>query len=219
MFEPFPALIAFAPLILYLLVFALIRISGKSWVLTGGLDTAAVLFAISGLVVVGPMELFFPKATAYLMGAWVWVPLVLLYFLFGCLFVISSRTKLVVYGRTSEPLFDALVRASRSIDPTAIVDTESGQVHLPAMAAHLRLDSAPGHDCINVVSFEPMLPSAFWRSLQGHIASELQSTPPPKPRRGGAALLLALLMAFWLFRYVADDPNRLAESFRNWLVR
>jgi hypothetical protein len=219
MFEPFPALIAFTPLILYLLFFALIRFSGKSWVITGGWDTTAVLFAISGLVLVGPMELFFPKATAFLLGAWVWVPLLLLYFLFGCLFVISGRPKLVVYGRTSQPLFEALVRASRSIDSSAGVDHDQCQVHLPNAGAHLRLDSAPGHDCINIVSFEPMLPAAFWRSLRKQLVDELQTTPATRPRRGVPALIFALLMAFWLVRYVFEQPNLLADGFREWLVR
>lgn len=219
MFEPFPALIAFTPLILYLLVFALVRISGKVWVTTGGWDMAALLFAISGLVVVGPMELFFPKATAYLLGVWVWVPLLLLYLLFGCLFVISGPSKLVVYGRTSETLFQALARAAQSIDSSAVADADSGQVHLPKAGAHLRLDSAPGHDCVNVIAFEPLLPMAFWQSLRNQLGKELRHTAPPKPRRGGAALLLTMLMAFFLVRYMLDEPSLLAEGFREWLVR
>lgn len=219
MFEPFPALVAFTPLILYLLAFALVRISGKVCVITGGTDTAALLFAISGLVVVGPMELFFPKATAYLLGIWVWVPLLLLYLLFGCLFVISGASKLVVYGRTAETLFESLTRAAQAIDSSAVADYDSGQVHLPKVGAHLRLDSAPGHDCINVIAFEPLLPVAFWQSLRNYLRSELRRTRPPKPRRGVPALLLAMLMAFWLVRYLLNEPNLLAEGFREWLVR
>ncbi|TWT98800.1 hypothetical protein [Neorhodopirellula pilleata] len=219
MFEPFEAAVAFTPLILYLICLAAIRVSGKAWVTTGGRDTAAVLSAICGLVVVGPMELFFPKATAYLLGPWVWVPLLLLYFLFGCLLIINSRSKLVVYGRTSDALFSALVRATNAIDTTAVVDHEQHQVYLPQVNAHLRLDATPGHDCISVLAFEPALSDAFWRSLRIHLKKEIRLTSPPYPRRGWAAMGLAVVMLFWLIQYAAEEPSRMVDGFRDWLIR
>lgn len=219
MFEPFPALLAFTPLILYLLCLALIRVSGKAWVTTGERDTAAVMVAISGLIVVGPMELFFPKATAYLLGPWVWGPLILLYFLFGCLLIINSRPKLVVYGRTSDQLFTALSGAARKLDDSAIVDDDRQQIHLPKVGAHLRLDSAPGHDCINVLSFEPTLSDAFWRLLRTHLKHEIASTSPPYPRRGWAAMAIALIMLFWLVQYIVEEPARMVDGFREWFIR
>lgn len=219
MFEPFAAVVAFTPLILYLLCLAVVRVSGKAWVTTGVRDTAAVLFAICGLVIVGPMELFFPKATAYLLGAWVWIPLLFLYFLFGCLLVINSRTKLVVYGRTSDALFSALVRAANAIDATAVVDHDQYQIHLPQAGVHLRLEATPGHDCISVLAFEPILTDAFWRALRAHLKTEIRLTSPPYPRRGWAAMGLALVMLFWLIQYVAEEPSRMVDGFRDWLIR
>jgi len=219
MFEPFAAVVAFTPLIVYLLGLAAVRVSGKAWVTTGGRDTAAVLFAICGLVIVGPMELFFPKATAYLLGPWVWAPLLFLYFLFGCLMIINGRTKLVVYGRTSDALFSALVRAANAIDATASVDHDQYQIHLPQAGAHLRLDATPGHDCISVVAFEPSLSDAFWRSLRSHLKTEIRSTSPPYPRRGWAAMGLAIVMLFWLIQYVAEEPSRMVDGLRDWLIR
>lgn len=219
MFEPFAAFVAFTPLIVYLLCLAVIRVSGKPWVTTGGRDTAAVLLAVSGLVVVGPMELFFPKATAYLLGPWVWAPLLFLYFLFGCLMIINSRPKLIVYGRTSDQLFPALVRATRRLDDSAIVDEDQQQIHLPKIGAHLRLDLAPGHDCISVVAFEPNLSDAFWRTLRVHLRHEIASTSPPYPRRGWAAMGLALVMLFFLVQYIFEEPAQMVDGFRDWLIR
>lgn len=219
MFDPFASLIAFTPLLIYLFAIAIVRLRGRAFVTTGGADTAAVLVAISGLIVVGPMELFFPKATAFLLGPWVWIPLLLLYLLFGCLLIINGRPRLVVYGRTSEVLFDALSLAAESIDPSTRSDPETGQVHLPTVGVHLRIDAAPEHDCVNVVAFEPMLSPTFWRAIRMKLRSELRETSAPSPRRGWTVLALAILMTGWLVKYVASQPQLLVDGFQDWLVR
>lgn len=219
MFDPFPALIAFTPLILYLFFLAIVRIGGFAWVTTGGRDLAAVLAAVSGLIVVGPMELFFPNATASFLGVWVWIPLLLLYFLFACLLVLGARTKLVSYGRTAEDVYPAMIRAARSLDAGSTVNNEQLQVHLPAFAAHLRLENSPGHDCVSVLAFEPNLSPSFWTSFRTQLRTELRATSPPRPRRGWALMGVALAMAYMLVRYVASEPALLVEGFREWVIR
>ena len=64
MIEPFTVLLALLPLIGYLLVLCIIRLSGRAIVTTGGRDIAALAIAISGLLAVGPAELFFPSSAA-----------------------------------------------------------------------------------------------------------------------------------------------------------
>ena len=59
-FEPFSLLLALVPLIGYLLLLGLIRVSGHTLITTGARDIGALGLAISGLVAVGPGELFFP---------------------------------------------------------------------------------------------------------------------------------------------------------------
>ncbi|TWU17055.1 hypothetical protein Poly21_42640 [Allorhodopirellula heiligendammensis] len=219
MFDPFAATLAFSPLIVYVLCLSIIRIGGFVWVTTGARDTAAVLVAISGLIVIGPMELFFPNATASLLGAWVWIPLMLLYFLFACLVVINSRPKLVIYGRTLEEVYPAMVRAARAMDSNAIEHEEQLQIHLPALTTHIRLDPVRGNDCSSVVAFEPTLPLAFWNQLANHLRTELRPTPPPYPRRGWAMLIMATMTAFFLVRYIAAQPALLVEGFHEWFIR
>ncbi|WP_404309766.1 hypothetical protein [Neorhodopirellula lusitana] len=219
MFEPFAALVAFTPLVIYLFVLAICRVSGRTLVWSGAADTGAVLLAISGLVIVGPIELFFPKATAYLLGAWVWLPLLFLYFLFGCLWIINSRTSIVVYGRTSEQLFPAVLKAAQSIDNTATGDPQTLQFHLPKAGVHLRLDAAPMHDCVKLIAFEPLLTAAFWSTLSVHLRHEVSEVAAPRPRRGWAALGLAILITAWLVEYVSNEPQLLVDGFREWLVR
>jgi len=219
LFEPFPALLAFTPLIVYLFLFAVIRIGGLVWVSTGGRDLAAVLFAISGFIVIGPMELFFPNATASFLGVWVWAPLTLLYFLFGCLLILSTKPKLVVYGRAVDEVYPALVDSARTLDGATIANDGHLQVYLPTVQAHFRLEAMPGYDCISIVSFEPMLSSEVWRRLRTQLRERLRASPPPRPRRGWAMLGIALMMGYFLTRHVATQPALLVEGFREWMIR
>lgn len=219
MFEPFPALLAFTPLILYLFALAILRIGGFVWVTTGVRDFTLVLAAISGMIVIGPMELFFPNATASLLGVWVWIPLLSLYLLFACLLLLGTSKKLVVYGRTAEQVYPALVQAASKLDSGAIENREQLQVHLPSLQAHFRLEVAPGYDCLSVLSFEAMLPPSVWKALQRELRLQLRNTPPPRPRRGWVMFAIASMMTFYLVRYVSSNPALLVEGFREWVIR
>ncbi|TWT73948.1 hypothetical protein [Allorhodopirellula solitaria] len=219
MFDPFPATIALAPLIVYLIALSAIRLSGSACVVSGASDLAAVLVAVSGLIVIGPMELFFPNATASLLGVWVWLPLLLLYFLFACLLVLNGRPRLVVYGRMVEEVYPALIRAAQTLDSGATENEEQLQVYLPSASAHLRIDLVRGNDCCSVMAFEPALPPDFWNAFAKQFREELRQTAPPYPRRGWAMLIVASMMAFLLIRYVAAQPAVLVEGFREWLIR
>lgn len=219
MFEPFVALVAFLPLLGYVLVLAVVRVSGHALVTTGGRDLAAVMLAIAGLILIGPMELLFPKATAMLLGPWVWLPLLLLYLLIVCLLALASRPKLVVYGRTPDEVFPALLRAVQRMDESAISNESQWQIDLPRMGAHLRLDGAPGYDCVSVLAFEPMLPLAFWDTLLSELRQEIKQTSSGSRARGWVSLILSVLMIGWLMRYSFAEPVRLVDGFRDWLIR
>ena len=66
--EPFTLLLSLTPLWIHVLVIAVIRLSGRFCVSTGGREIAMLAFAVSGLIAVGPVELFFPMAAAAVFG-------------------------------------------------------------------------------------------------------------------------------------------------------
>ena len=49
-------------------------------------------------VAIGPIELFFPRAAYSLLGDWVWIVLIALYFFVLMLIALNTSPKLVVYG-------------------------------------------------------------------------------------------------------------------------
>ena len=94
----FSTLTALTPCSLYLLFLGIINLSQKTRMLTGRQDLIALSFGVSGLVIVGPLQVLLPQAGIIRFGIHVWYPLVVLY-IFGVLWlVILSRARLVLYN-------------------------------------------------------------------------------------------------------------------------
>ncbi len=130
--EPFTVVLALLPLVVYLAIFSYVRVSGRGLVTTGARDIAAMAIAISGLLAVGPAELFFPQTAAILFGPMVWLALILFYALVVTLIALTSTPKLVVFGRSPEDVYEPLLRAAQTLDPAATGDAGRMQVRFPA---------------------------------------------------------------------------------------
>lgn len=217
--SPFPLLLAAVPLLGYLALIALIRVSGRPLITTGGRDIAAIGVAIAGLVAIGPAELFFPATAASLFGPTVWVWLTLFYGLCLTLVAISFRPRLVIYGRSPEELFAPLVRAAQRLDPQATGDSGTLQVSLPGLGIHLRLDGHRGIDHAEVLAFERSYPAKFWSQLLGCLREEVAIAPRPMPRRGITMLAVTILLAGLVLWRGIDQQAVVVEEFRLWLWR
>lgn len=216
---PFALLLATAPLICYLVGLALVRVAGMTLIMSGGWDVMLLALAVAGLFAVGPVELFFPAAAAALFGPRIWIALALFYLLCATLIALTSRPKLVVYGRTPEELFDPLVRAAKRIDADAVGDPSQLLVHLPSAGMHLRLDGQRGIDYANVLMFEALPPHGFWSKFARALREEVAALPAPTPRRGIGMLLVSLLLGALLIWHGIDQQALVVDGFREWLWR
>lgn len=217
--EPFTVLLALLPLIGYLVVFSLIRLSGRALVTTGGRDIAALGIAVSGMIAVGPAELFFPTAAATMFGPVVWVALVAFYGLTVALIALTTPPKLVVYGRTPEEMYEPLIASARQIDPAASGEANTLQVSLPTIGVHLRVDGHRGIDHAQVLAFEPDVSLQFWNQLLAALRSQVQQHPAPMPRRGFGMLLVAVFLGSILLWQGFGNQELVVEGFRDWLWR
>ena len=217
--EPFTILLALLPLIAYLIVFSLIRLSGRALVTSGGRDIAALALAISGLLAVGPAELFFPTAAATVFGPVVWLPLAAFYGLSVSLIALTTAPRVVVYGRTPEELYSPLLEAAKEIDATATGDPKLLQITLPAAGVHLRVDGQRAVDYAQVLAFEPNVSMRFWSKLLATLRKKVHQQSTPLPRRGFAMLTCALLLSSLLMWQSFSNRELVVEGFRNWLWR
>ncbi|TWT86449.1 hypothetical protein [Stieleria varia] len=216
---PFVLLLALLPLVGYLLVLGLIRISGLVLVTTGARDIVALGFAIAGLIAVGPGELFFPNAAAGFFGVWVWGALLSFYTLLVLLFAITARPRLVVYGRTAPECFGSLVDAAQKLDSTTTVDEQALQVHLPKLGVRLRVAGHRSLDHATIEAFEPVVSVEFWHQLMGLFRQAIQKTPGTRFRNGGVMLLIALTLLAMVLWQGLSRSDQVVQGFRQWLWR
>lgn len=217
--DPFTVLLALVPLIAYLLVISAVRLSGRALVTTGGRDIAALALAVSGLLAVGPAELFFPSAAATVFGPAVWIALAVFYGLSVSLIALSFPPRIAVYGRTADELFEPLVAAAQTLDPKASGDAGLLQVTLPELGIHLRVDGHRGIDYAQIVAFEPNVSLRFWSKLLGATRAKVQGQTDPLPRRGFAMLGFTLVLGCVLLTQSFGQQELLVQGFRDWLWR
>lgn len=96
--------VALLPLAAYFQVLGLIRLRSRPTILNGATDFFLLAMAMMGLIAIGPIELFFPRAAYAILGPWVWGVLIALYFFVIMLIALNSKFKLIVYGLDSEAL-------------------------------------------------------------------------------------------------------------------
>jgi hypothetical protein len=217
--EPFALLVALLPLAAYLTLFGIIRLSGRPMVTTGGRDIFALAVAISGLVAIGPAELFFPEAAAAAFGMAIWPVLAFLYFLLVTLVILSSRPRLIIYGRGPSSLAQPLLQAAQTIDPDSTCDEAAGQIVLPASGIHLRIDGHRGMETAEVFAYEGSIVPSFWHRLQIALQGELSKEEVVAQRTGGMTFVIgaAMLVLISVQLFVAHE--QVVQGFREWLWR
>lgn len=215
----FTSLLASLPLGAYLLMLGILRLRRRVLVTTGGRDTFALALAISGLVAIGPGELFFPTTAAAALGAAIWPMLALLYFLIVALIVLYQRPKLVVYGLGDQQAAAPLLRACLSIDPASRLDRDSGTLSLPQVGLHLRLVRHRSGDSADVEMFETDLHPDFWRPLLIALRREVAILPASAIGLGWLWTVTGMILLGWVATQTALRPTEIADGFRAWLWR
>lgn len=103
--------VCFNPLGVYLILIGSLQLRRAPFLVGGGRDLLALSLGISGFVLAGPAQFFFPRALYGLIGTNVWWALATLYFLVITLLVLMQLPRLVIYGVDRELLVNSLVHA------------------------------------------------------------------------------------------------------------
>ncbi len=115
--DPFRLCLALGPVAMYLLLLGAVNLSRRSLLVSGVRDAAALALAVSGLVVIGPMELFFPFESAIKLGAYVVGCLLALALYVMCvvLWLLLLRPRLVILQHLGRQVASDPGRCGRSV--------------------------------------------------------------------------------------------------------
>ncbi|MGC6444114.1 MAG: hypothetical protein ACON4H_15780 [Rubripirellula sp.] len=216
--ETFSFFLASTPLLIHMLLVSAIRLSGRYYVTTRGREIISLAFAVSGMIAIGPVELFFPMAAAAVFGPLVWAVLVLFYSLCTALLVLGAKPRLVVYGGEPRDLLEPLLMAARSVDSDATAVESQLQIFLPQHGVHLKVSGQRSSDYSNVVAFEDNLSIEFWSVLRAALREQLRGRVVSR-RRGVLLGLATIIFAGFLIFQIFQSGDQLTDGIQDWIWR
>jgi uncharacterized membrane protein len=215
--KPFPLLIAMLPLATYLLMLGLIRCQRRPLVTTNLRDAAALSIAVSGLVMVGPIHLFFPSAAAAELGWLVWVVLAVFYSLCVTLLLLSLRPKIIIYGMNESRLLQHLQHVASVMQTECEFDPQLHCVRWRQPNLLLRIEH---QGVANVVAIEGLHHgghSQFNNQLLLQLREQVRTERSPLTLGTVLMVVTGFSMvgyAAYLFLFANEE---LLAGFREWL--
>lgn len=207
--------LALGPVAVYLVMLGGINLFRRPFLVSGTRDAAALGLAVSGLVVVGPVELFLPVSAAIRFGPYVWVFVVALYALCLLLVLLVLHPRLVVYNITADRLRSVLADVVSKLDEDARWAGDS--LAVPRLGVQLHLDRTPGMRNVTLVATGANQNYFGWRRLEVALGEALAEVEVPRNSRAAALILAGTLIAGTLVWMVAQDPQAVAQALMDML--
>ncbi len=211
-----PALcLALVPLSIYLLGLSAVNWSRHARVVSGMRDTAALASALAGLVVVGPMQLFFPLVASIRfesmgVGPLVWFLLIALYAMIVVLLLLVFRPRLVIYNVSADELRPVLAEVAAQLDHESRWAGDC--LALPTLGVQCHVESLAALRNATLVSSGPKQDPQGWRRLELALRTALGAwkcrATAARSRYSSAGLMLALVVAL----AVSLDPRGVGQS-------
>ncbi len=211
--DPFRLAIAVVPVVAYLLLLGLLNLRRRPLLTTGGSDLTALGAALSGVMFIGPLELFRPAAATTEFGNYIWVFMLVFYWLCLLLVVLVARPRLVVYNVGVEEFHPVLAEVASRLDPEA--RWAGNNLTLPRLGVHLHLDSFDLLRNVSLASSGSRQDLDGWRRLARELSAALQPVRvKPNPRAIGLLVVATLLLATSLTQMLSH-PLELAQGVRD----
>jgi hypothetical protein len=194
-----------------------IRIRRTPLVTTGWRDLFALGMACSGLVAIGPMQLFFPTHAASRWPGWVWVFMFGLYALGLLILAMWSRPRLMAYGMGRRQFQEVLVNAAREIDPES---SWYGEVlSLPNSGLQLSSESNLGNHVNSVAIVGNLQNLSDWLRLEKAFVrqgSQIQVTPA---KSGWLLITAGVVVILVSISPILENPTTALVELRRFLLR
>jgi hypothetical protein len=210
--DPLRLTIALLPLASYCLLLGILNARRKAFITSGGADLATLGVALSGMVFVGPIELFRPEAATAEFGSYVWIFLLLLYWLCIWLAVLLGRPRLVVYNISTEELRPLLSEVARSLDPQARWAGDS--LSLPTVDVQLHLETFEVMRHVSLVASGAKQNLTTWRQLGTQLSDKLELLPVDSNPRWLGIVLFAIILLAVSFTHMLNHPQQIAQAMQ-----
>jgi len=208
--DPFHLCVALGPVAVYLLLIGAVNLLRRPFVVSGTRDAAAMGLAVSGLVIVGPVELFFPIEAAIRFGSLVWLLLVALYGLTLVLVLLTLRPRLVIYNISLHELRPILAELVAGLDADARWAGDG--LILPNLGVQLHLESLPALRNVSLVSTGRNQSYQGWWRLEAALRAALGQVEVPRNPRGYTILSAGLFLIVCLVAAIISDWQSVARS-------
>ena len=233
--DPLHFCIALGPLAIYAFVLGFRNLSGRPFLTTGSRDFVTLGLAMIGLVIAGPMELFYPEVArewySRLMLPWhsklaaptenqwfgviVWLLLIALYILTILWIALSGRPRLVLYNLGRTQLQSILDRLVPQLDPNA--QWTGDAVRLPELGIHLSVELYGIMRCVQLVSVGHRQNLRGWRHLHSALHDQLRSVRSPRNLGAIVFLAFAVSAALLILSCLIDEPQHVRQALLDML--
>ncbi len=209
--------IAFVPVAVYLLLIGGLRLRSRPLVTTGWRDTLALGIAASGLVAIGPMQLFFPAQAAARWQGWVWIALMALYLLGLFMILLSCKPRLISYGMDEDQFRRALQVAAKTVDDSAHWNGEI--LNLPQAGIQLASDPTGTPRVHQVVHFGLLRNLKDWIKLEGEFVAEAKRQTCPRSIAGIPFVLAGIFLLLVAIAPTVNDPETAYTQLQEFINR
>lgn len=208
--DPFRLCLALGPVAVYLLLLGAINLSRRPLLVSGMRDATTLALAVSGLVIVGPVELLFPFHAAARFGPYVWLLLLALCAMCVVLVLLLLRPRLVIYNITADTLRPILAELVGRLDPEARWAGDS--LALPGLGVQLYLDNFAALRSTSLISAGGNQSHPGWRRLETALGDALAREEVARNPRGLALLGIGLAIIVAIIFVIAQNPEAVAQS-------
>ncbi|MDG2467769.1 MAG: hypothetical protein P8M80_00690 [Pirellulaceae bacterium] len=215
LFDPLHFVIGVGPLAVYLLLIGILNYSRKPFLTTGSRDISALGVAISGLMIVGPMELFMPPAAADRFAGWVWLLLLIFYGLCVSLSILLMRPRLVIYNVSVDQLRPILMKVVHDIDKDGRWAGDS--LIVPNLQIQLHVEPSSVLRNVQLVSSGPKQSLEGWLKLEERLNEALQPIQSLRNPVGLGMMIIAGLIGLTCTVWMLSSPAAVAQSLNEML--
>ncbi len=211
----FSIIIALTPIAVYCIVLGALYLRRRPKVVSGSRDLACLGFAMIGLFIVGPAELFFPQAAFNVFGVSVWVMIVVLYLFMLMFAVLNAKPRLIVFGLDAESLTGPLDRALQQLDPGT--KWLSHSFVAPSLGIQGTVERAGAEIVSQITATKREQDILGWVALERALSHVLRDVEVERSRSGYRWIVLGFALLGLIGYTLISRPDAIAQGIQDML--